>query len=58
MIPRQFLLSAKLRREKIKSFDSYPFSLPVVKNPESLAFHPNVTSASVGSNTGKPITIG
>jgi predicted ATPase len=57
MISRQYLLSAKLRREKVDSFDSYPFSLPAVKHMESLEFHPNVTFFVGENGSGKSTLI-
>lgn len=38
-----YLLKMQLLRDKVESFDRYPYSLPVIKNFESLEFHPNVT---------------
>lgn len=38
-----YLLNAKLLREKVPSFEHYPFNLDVVSNFDSLEFHPKVT---------------
>lgn len=49
----QFIHSAKLIREKVESFEKFPFTLPVVKNLNSIEFHPKV-SFFIGENgTGK-----
>jgi predicted ATPase len=50
---RQFLLSAQLRREKVPSFDEYPFSLPAVRELFELSFHPAVTYLVGENGSGK-----
>jgi hypothetical protein len=35
-----YVLAVKLRRDKVSSFDEYPFSLPVVRHLETLELHP------------------
>jgi predicted ATPase len=40
---RPFLMNVMLLREKVPSWDEYPFNLPVVKNLETVTLHPNVT---------------
>jgi len=40
---RPFLMDVTLLREKVPSWDQYPFNLPVVKNLETLSLHRNVT---------------
>jgi len=48
-----YLLEAKLLRDKVPSFELYPFSLPVIKNLESIRFHPKVTFFVGENGTGK-----
>ena len=48
-----YLLEAKLLRDKVPSFDKYPFSLPVIKNLETIEFHPKVTFFVGENGTGK-----
>jgi len=38
-----FIQSIELKREKIESFEKYPFNLDVVKNLDKINFHKNVT---------------
>ena len=40
MISSQFVSRITLRRDKVESFDRYPFSLPVVRSLESIDLHP------------------
>ena len=47
------LLSIDLKNEKIENYDSYPFSLPVVKNLERTLFHPHVTYIVGENGSGK-----
>lgn len=53
----QYVREAKLRRDKITSFDQYPFSLPVVRHLDTLDLHPAVTflvgSTLAGSNRSR-----
>jgi predicted ATPase len=49
----QFLIQAKLLREKVASFDAYPYSLPVVKSLDTLRFHPRVTFVVGENGSGK-----
>jgi predicted ATPase len=48
-----YVLAVKLRREKIDSFDQYPFSLPVVRHLETLELHPAVTFLVGENGSGK-----
>lgn len=48
-----YLLSAELRRDKVPSFDDFPFSIPVVRNLERLTFHPAVTFLVGENGAGK-----
>ena len=38
-----YIQSIELKREKIESFEKYPFNLDVVKNLDKINFHKNVT---------------
>lgn len=49
----QFLRSMELKRDNIKSFSYYPFSLPVIKGLSTLAFHPKVTFIVGENGSGK-----
>jgi len=53
MISEQYLIDVKLKREKITDFSSYPFSLPVVKNLDSVKLHPKVTFFVGENGSGK-----
>lgn len=48
-----YLLEMQLLRDKVESFDNYPYSLPVIKNFESLEFHPKVTFIVGENGSGK-----
>jgi predicted ATPase len=48
-----YVLTVKLRRDKITSFDQYPFSLPVVCQLENLELHPAVTFLVGENGSGK-----
>ena len=50
---RGFLLRASLLREKIPSFDAYPFNLPVVRALETLPLHRSVTFIVGENGSGK-----
>jgi predicted ATPase len=49
----QYVREVKLRRERIASFDQYPFSLPGVRNLHSLDLHPAVTFIVGENGSGK-----
>lgn len=49
----QFLRSIELKRNAVKSFSEYPYSLPIIKNLSSLAFHPKVTFIVGENGSGK-----
>lgn len=51
--PPQFLLWTELLRDKVPSFDSYPFALPVVRSLERIEFHPEVTFIVGETGSGK-----
>ena len=46
-------MDVTLLREKVPSWDQYPFNLPVVKNLETLSLHRNVTFIIGENGTGK-----
>lgn len=48
-----YVLEVKLRREKVASFDFYPFSLPAIRNFNSLDLHPAVTFIVGENGSGK-----
>ena len=48
-----YVLAVKLRRDKIDSFEQYPFSLPVVRDLETLELHPAVTFLVGENGSGK-----
>jgi len=43
VISSQYPIEVKLLRDEVPSFDAYPFSLPAIRNLESLPLHPRVT---------------
>ncbi len=49
----QFVLHAALQREKVESFDRYPFSLPVVRSLDRVALHPKMTYFIGENGSGK-----
>jgi predicted ATPase len=53
MSREQYIREIKLRRERVPSFDQYPFSLPVARNLHSLPLHPAVTFIIGENGTGK-----
>lgn len=48
-----YVLSVKLRREKVSSFEDYPFALPVVRHLDTLELHPAVTFLVGENGSGK-----
>jgi predicted ATPase len=48
-----YLLDVKLRRDRVPSFDVYPFCLPAVKNLGTLKLHPKVTFIVGENGSGK-----
>lgn len=48
-----YVLEVKLKRDKVPSFDGYPFSLPAVRNLHALALHPSVTFLVGENGSGK-----
>lgn len=49
----QFLRRIELKREKVASFEDYPYSLPAIKNLSTLKLHPKVTYLVGENGTGK-----
>jgi predicted ATPase len=49
----QYVREIKLRRERVASFDDYPFSLPAVRSLRSLPLHPAVTFIIGENGSGK-----
>ena len=49
----QFVRNVSLKRESVKSFDEYPFSIPVVRHLDTLSFHGGVTFLVGENGTGK-----
>ena len=47
------ILDVSLRRDWVKSFDEYPFSIPGIRNLDRLTFHPKVTYFIGENGTGK-----
>jgi predicted ATPase len=48
-----YVLAIKLHRDKISSFDNYPFCLPVVRHIDTLELHPAVTFLVGENGSGK-----
>lgn len=48
-----YILSMELRKDKIESFEKYPFCLPAIRNLNELRFHPKVTFIVGENGTGK-----
>jgi predicted ATPase len=48
-----YVLALKLRRDKVASFDFYPFSLPAIRHLNSLELHPTVTFIVGENGSGK-----
>ena len=48
-----FVQSVTLRRDWIKSFDEFPFSIPAIKNLDTLTLHPRVTFFVGENGSGK-----
>ncbi len=53
VLSEQFLIELKLRREKIESFDKYPFSLHAVRGLHTLSLNPSVTFIMGENGSGK-----
>ena len=53
VLPRQFASRVTLVRDKVGSFDRYPFSLPVIRTLESIDLHPRMTFLVGENGSGK-----
>src|SRR5580658_2327677 len=53
IIPKTFLNAVRLERDKVASFDRYPFSIPAVRHLDRLAFSPAVTFFIGENGSGK-----
>ena len=54
---KPYLRSVSLKRDQIPSFDSYPFSIPAVRELDTLEFHPDVTFLVGENGSGKSTLI-
>jgi len=52
-VSEEYVRGVKLRRERVTSFDQYPFSLPAVRNLRTLQLHPAVTFVVGENGSGK-----
>jgi len=48
-----YVREVRLRRERVATFDEYPFSLPAVRNLDRLVLHPKVTFIVGENGSGK-----
>lgn len=48
-----YILAVKLKRDKVPSFEQYPFSLPVIRHLSTLELHPKVTFIIGENGSGK-----
>src|SRR5471032_3494743 len=53
MISTQYISRISLQRDKVESFDRYPFSLPAVRSLETLELHPKMTFFVGENGSGK-----
>jgi predicted ATPase len=53
MISSHYVTRLSLQREKIESFDRYPFSLPAISNLDKLDLHPKMTFFVGENGSGK-----
>src|SRR5262245_24776402 len=51
--PGPYLIHLELLRERVSSFERYPYCLPALRNLERLPFHPKVTFLVGENGTGK-----
>lgn len=57
MEAKPYLRSISLKRDIISSFNDYPFSIPVVKELDTIEFHPDVTFLVGENGSGKSTLI-
>lgn len=48
-----YLIHLELLRDRVKSFDAFPYCLPVIRHLQRLAFHPKVTFLVGENGSGK-----
>ena len=53
MINEQYIISFELLKERIVSFENYPFNLPVIQHLDKIELHENVTFFIGENGTGK-----
>jgi len=53
VLPRHFAARVTLLRDKIESFDDYPFSVPVVRMLDTIELHPKMTFLVGENGSGK-----
>lgn len=53
MKQEQYIRSMNLQRNKVPSFDKYPFNIGVIRNLETIDFHPKVTFIIGENGSGK-----
>jgi predicted ATPase len=53
MISTQYVSRIKLRRDKVDSFDQYPFSLPAIQSLDQIDLHPKITYFVGENGSGK-----
>lgn len=53
MLASQFVFHLALKRDKVESFDCYPFNLPAVRTLDRLELHPQVTFFVGENGSGK-----
>jgi predicted ATPase len=53
MLNPSYVIRIALQREKVESFDRYPFSLPVVRSLEQVDLHPKMTYFIGENGSGK-----
>ena len=49
----QYIRSIELNRQKVESFDRYPFNLPAIRTLTKLEIHPSVTHIVGENGSGK-----
>jgi len=51
--PQPFIQSVNLLRERVPSFEQYPFSIPAIRHLDRIEIHPRVTFFAGENGTGK-----
>ncbi|MDB5967984.1 MAG: ATPase, partial [Hydrocarboniphaga sp.] len=54
---KPFLIQASLKRDRVESYDRYPFSIPAVRALDRLTFHRDVTFLVGENGSGKSTLI-